>query len=553
MSNMLRTLSIKNFAIIADMKVSFNDGFTVLTGQTGAGKSLIIDSLSLLLGERAATELIRTGEEKATVLGTFEINKDKFRWFFDKYQIEPSSELMVERSIGRTRSVVRINGTTVPLNTLQEVAPYLADIHDQFDFYKILNPENYLSLIDSFDNEKILPLKNKYQSNYLSYKEKNDAYLNLIKERDRIKENKDFYEYQYKELDGANLIKNEDKDIQDELEALKNFDKIYSLSEEAKKIINGSSLDNIYDLIDIMKDISKVSPSYKETAEELENKYYEISDICSELKKDFSHLEFDPDHMEELNERDAELSRLKRKYKKNLDELIEFRDNLKTLLASDSDVEIHIEKAEKELRLSKDKAMESALKLSKARKEVAKLIEKRLEGSLKDLLLSAKFSILFINENAILSENGIDEVDFYIETNAGEGLKPLAKIVSGGEASRIMLAFKEIFIKANKVPTVVFDEIDTGISGEAAEAVAKKIYEISKSSQVIAITHLPQVAAYSTTHMLITKKEENGRTYANIKVLTPEEKIREIAKLISDGDVTSKQLEYAKELVEKTK
>ncbi len=550
---MLRTLSIKNFAIIADAKVDFKEGFTVLTGQTGAGKSLVIDSLSLLLGERAATELIRTGEEKATVLGVFDIDKDKFGWFFEKYQIPASSELSVERSIGKTRSLVRINGTTVPLNTLQEVAPYLADIHDQFDFVKILNPENYLSLIDGFDNEKISPLKNEYQSNYLSYKEKNETYLNLIRERDRIKENRDFYEYQYKELDGANLNKNEDKDIQDELEALKNFDKIYSLSEEAKKIIDGSSLDNIYDLIDIMKNISKVSPSYKETAEELENKYYEISDICSSLKKDFSHLEFDPDHMEELNERDAELSRLKRKYKKNLDELIDFRDNLKTLLASDSDAEIHIEKAEKELRLSKEKAMESALKLSKARKEVAKLIEKRLEGSLKDLLLSAKFSILFVNENAVLSDNGIDEVDFYIETNAGEGLKPLAKIVSGGEASRIMLAFKEIFIRANKVPTVVFDEIDTGISGVAAEAVARKIHEISKSSQVIAITHLPQVAAYSTTHILIAKKEENGRTYTNIKVLSPEEKIREIAKLISDGEVTSKQLEYAKELVEKAK
>ncbi len=550
---MLRTLSIKNFAIIADAKVDFKEGFTVLTGQTGAGKSLVIDSLSLLLGERAATELIRTGEEKATVLGVFDIDKDKFGWFFEKYQIPASSELSVERSIGKTRSLVRINGTIVPLNTLQEVAPYLADIHDQFDFVKILNPENYLSLIDGFDNEKISPLKNEYQSNYLSYKEKNETYLNLIRERDRIKENRDFYEYQYKELDGANLNKNEDKDIQDELEALKNFDKIYSLSEEAKKIIDGSSLDNIYDLIDIIKNISEFSPAYKETAEELENKYYEISDICSSLKKDFSHLEFDPDHMEELNERDAELSRLKRKYKKSLDELIDFRDNLKTLLASDSDAEIHIEKAEKELRLSKEKAMESALKLSKARKEVAKLIEKRLEGSLKDLLLSAKFSILFVNENAILSDNGIDEVDFYIETNAGEGLKPLAKIVSGGEASRIMLAFKEIFIRANKVPTVVFDEIDTGISGEAAEAVARKIHEISKSSQVIAITHLPQVAAYSTTHILIAKKEENGRTYTNIKVLSPEEKIREIAKLISDGEVTSKQLDYAKELVSKAK
>lgn len=548
---MLNSLSIKNFAIISNAEVSFKDGFTVLTGQTGAGKSLVIDSLSLLLGSRAATELIRTGEDKAIVDGSFSIEASKFSSFFETYQIEPSNELNIERVIGRSRSLVKINGVTVPLNALQEIAPKLADIHDQFDFYKILNPDNYLELIDGFNAEKIEPLKAKYVTSFNEYKEKKEALNKLISERDRIRENKDFYDYQYKELDGANLIPNEDKDIEDEILTLKNFDKIYSLSEEAKRIINGNSLDNIYDLIDILKNISKVSSGYEESIKVLEDRYYEISDICADLKKSFNKLDFDPDHLEELNERDAELSRLKRKYKKSLDELIEFRDTLKGLLANDSDVDVRIEKAEKLVSFAKQNCLEDALSLSKARKETAKVIESRLESSLKDLLLSAKFSILFMNEDVSFLETGIDTVDFYIETNKGEGLKSLSKVVSGGEASRIMLAFKEIFIEANKVPTVIFDEIDTGISGEAAEAVARKIYQISKISQVISITHLPQVAARSTDHILISKKEENGRTYTSIKRISKEEKVREIAKLISDGEITEKQLDYARELVDK--
>ncbi len=546
---MLKTLSIKNFAIIENVNLSFKEGFTVLTGQTGAGKSLIIDSLSLLLGKRAMTEMIRSGEEKATVIGTFDIVSKRFSSFFKENDIVPSSLLTIERSFSKSRSVVKINDVVVPLSLLQEISPLLMDIHDQFDFEKILNKDDYLSLIDGYDNERIIPLKREYLSFYQSYKSKKEECESLIKEREKIRENRDFYEYQYKELKAASLIKNEDKDIEDELSSLTNFDKIFSLSLKAKEIINGSSLDDIYELISILKNISSLSPSYKNDVSELEERYYQMNDICSSLKRSFDRLDFDPIHLEELNERDAELSRLKRKYKKDLDGLIEFRDHLESLLDDDTNIDIKIEKAEKELKLAKEECLEAALKLSSVRKEIAKRIEDNLERSLKDLLLNARFSILFINDDFVFSENGIDEVDFYIETNIGEGLKPLSKIVSGGEASRIMLAFKEIYILANKVPTVIFDEIDTGISGKAAEAVARKIYEISKISQVISITHLPQVVAYSSTHILIDKKEIDGRTYVSVKELSKEEKIKEIAKLISNGEVTDRQLEYAKELI----
>ncbi len=336
------------------------------------------------------------------------------------------------------------------------------------------------------------------------------------------------------------------------METLKNFDKVFSYSSEAKKIIDGEGLDSLYSLLSIIKNLSSLSPSYSSSYKELEDAYYKLSDICSSLKKELSSLDFDPDRLDELNERDALLSRLKRKYKKGLDELISYRNELGEILEKDDGYEIKIDKAKKEYESIKCECLESAIRLSSIRKKIAKDIESKLESSLSDLKLKARFSIQFFCDEEILTENGIDNVDFYIETNKGEGLKPLNKIVSGGEASRIMLAFKEIYILANKVPTVIFDEIDAGISGEAAEAVARKIHEISSYSQVIAITHLPQVAAYSDHHILISKKEENGRTFSKIKELSKEEKIIEIAKLISNGEVTDKQVEYARELTNKT-
>ena len=546
---MLNTLSIKNFAIIADNNISFKEGFTVLTGETGAGKSLIIDSLSLLLGERAQTEMIRLNEEKAIVKGSFSINEDDFIPFFEKYEIKPSDKLDIERVISKTKSVVKINEVALPLNALKELSPKLANIHDQFDCFKILDQENYLSLIDGFDEEKIEPIKKEYLSEYEDYKNKKEYLERLIEEKERFNENKDFFLYQYKELKDASLKENEDIEVRNELEGLKNFDKIHSYSLEVKKIMDGDSLDSLYSLLLLIKGLSSISPSYSSLHQDMEEAYYKLSDTCSLLKKELSSLDFDPERMDELNERDAYLSRLKRKYKKDLSELISYRNDLEEILEKDDGYEIKVKKANKEYEIAKDRCLIKAYELSSIRKEIAKEIETKLESSLSDLKLKARFSILFFNDDKTLSENGLDNVDFYIETNKGEGLKPLNKIVSGGEASRIMLAFKEIYVLSNKIPTVIFDEIDAGISGEAAEAVAKKIYEISSYSQVIAITHLPQVAAYSNNHILISKKEINGRTFSEIKELSKEEKIREIAKLISNGEVTESQLEYARELI----
>ena len=551
---MLKRLTIKNFAIISSADVFFENGFTVLTGATGAGKSLVIDSLSLLLGMRASTEMIRTGEAQAIVRGEFELETNLLKSLLSAFPNVPNQEgtLVVERTISHSKSVVKINGQTVPLSTLQIFAKALADIHDQFDFQRILNPENYLALIDGFDDQLISPLLSDYQSKLSSFKQKENELKILCSERDKIRENKDFYEYQYKELDGADLHPDEDKEIAEELATLKNFDKIYSLSKEAREIIEGETFDRLYDLLNSLKNLSNLQPSYREACDALEDHYYALSDLGAELRRSFDRLDYSPERLDELNERDAELSRLKRKYRKDINELIDFRDHLRVLLGNESDIDNRIDLAERAVENARQSCLDSALSLQKARKSVAEQIERKLEKGLKDLRIDARFSVVFFQNSPIaFYDNGIDLVDFLIETNAGEGLKSLSKVVSGGEASRIMLAFKEIFIKANHIPTVIFDEIDTGISGEAAEAVALKIQEISKFAQVIAITHLPQVAARSTSHILVEKHEESGRTFTSIKHLNHEEKIIEIGKLITDGKLTQKQLDYARELVDK--
>jgi DNA repair protein RecN (Recombination protein N) len=552
---MLKRLTITNLAIIENVDIVLKDGFTVLTGATGAGKSLVIDSLSLLLGARASSELIRTGEDKATIVGLFEIHNSRLEALLSSFDIPfANHELQVERTIGLTKNYIKANGVPVSLNQLSQISLYLADIHNQFDFEKILNPDNYLGIIDGFSYELINGYKNEYSTLLENYQAKKKDYDSIIEKKNKLEESRDFYEFQYNELKEADLKEGEEDSIASELSLLKHYDEIYSLTKQADDIIHDDFLDKLYDLNKILAKLASFQEKYKETHDKLDDRYYEINDIFTSLKKDFASIDYDPDRLNVLEQRDSDLSALKRKYRKSIPELISYRDELASLVGKDSHLDEEIEEKKKE----KDEAFSLAFKkgeeLSAIRRKVASSIEKELEKNLADLLLKAKFKIAF-NEPKVsdgdiaLKSNGIDSVDFLIETNTGEGLKSLSKIVSGGEASRLMLAFKTIYIKANKVSTIIFDEIDTGISGEVAYAVAKKIHEISLYAQVIAITHMPQVASFSDHHILISKEVKNGRTFTHMKELDLEEKIKEVANLISGGKITEKQLEYAKEMV----
>ncbi|MDY6070422.1 MAG: DNA repair protein RecN [Bacilli bacterium] len=550
---MLKRLIIHNLAIFENVDVSFQDGFSVLLGETGAGKSLMIDSLSLLLGMRASSELIRSGENKASVTGYFSIERPELSAYLSKINVPMhDDEIVVERIIGINKNVVKINSVPVSLNDLIKISKYLANIHSQFDFEKILNPENYLDIIDGFSFELSTRLKDEYTSLLNQYKEKKEEYSLLLEKKAKLEEARDFYEYQYGELKAADLKEGEEEEISSEISLLRNYDKIYSLVQETNEIINGSFMDDFYRLSDNLSKLANYQKQYEESHEKIDERYYEIEDLLNNLKKEFRSLDYDPNRLNDLEQRDSDLSSLQRKYKKSIPELIAYRDELGTILGKNSSFEDSLEEKKEEMLQSLKEAISKAKELTLLRTRNAKTIEKELTHSLKDLLLNVRFQILFKDEKedeSSLKENGIDDVDFLIETNIGEGLKPLSKVISGGEASRIMLAFKALFIKANRIPTVIFDEIDTGISGETAQAVARKIKEISLTTQVISITHMPQVASLSDHPILISKTVKDGRTYSNVKELSLEEKIRQIAYLISGGKVTEKQLEYAKEMV----
>ena len=554
---MLNRLIIKNFAIIEDIDISFNEGLTVITGETGAGKSLIIDSINLLLGDRASVEMIRNGEEKASITGYFTFKNARLSAVLNQLDIPyEDNSLVVSRTVSNSKSTIKINNKVVTLNELKQVGKYLADIHQQFDMVKLLNKDNYIDIVDGFRFDLIKEYKDKYLTSLELLKQKEADYVALLNKINEIKAKRDNYEYELKELEAFDLLLNEEEDINSRIDLLKNFDKIYALLEETKALIDKESLDDIYEIKENISKLSNYQSEYQEVYEKINDYYYELEAIYDDLKHKLSRMDYDPQELDNLETRKNDLQLLKKKYNKSIAELIAYKDELKELLQSDEDLDISLKEKKDEFSTQYDETYQLALDLSNVRKSVAESIEKDLMNNMQDLLLKTTFKIDFVTSKkdkdlslSIFKENGIDEVEFLIETNIGEGLKPLAKVVSGGEMSRIMLAIKALFIKSQKISTVIFDEVDTGISGEIARKVALKVYDMSLSTQVFSITHLPQVASLSNHHLKISKVVNNGRTYTIVKELSLDEKIHEIAAMISGGKVTNSQLEYAKEMI----
>ena len=554
---MLIKLKVQNFAIIEDIEIDFKDGLTVLTGETGAGKSLIIDCIGLLLGERAASEMIRQGEEKAIVQGVFDNNTPLLRAALEKAGVPEKDGLIeIKRTISSTKNVVKINDTTITLNELKYIMSLIADIHQQFDMVKLFNNENYLAMVDGFNSRLVNQYLDKYLMSYNTLKEQASSYNALVKRIDEFNRNQEEYEYAYSEIKALGLKENEEEEINSEISLLENYDKIYSLLMESKELMDGDALNNIYTIKENVSKLSEYQNEYQDYIERLNNAYYELEDMFEEIKKKADYLNYDPEHLDALIERSHAINALKKKYNKTFDGLRVYEDELNALLKYKEDYSILLKEEKDKLQAAYDEAYTRALDLHKVREDIGLSITKDLEKTLSELALSCRFNVAVIGKEkdvnldiSIFNETGIDTIEFFIETNIGEGLKPLAKVVSGGELSRIMLAIKLLYVKAQKIGTIIFDEIDTGISGDVASKVAKKIKELSYGHQVITITHLPQVASLSDHHIRIAKKVSNNRTYTTIKELSLDEKIYEIASLISSGKVTDKQLEYAKEMV----
>lgn len=555
---MLIELKVKNFAIIEDIEIKFKDGLTVLTGETGAGKSLIIDCIALLLGERAASEMIRQGEEKAVVFGVFDNRSPLLKAALERNNIPEKDGLIeISRTISTTKNIVKINDAPITLNELKNIMSLVADIHQQFDTVKLFNNENYLSMVDGFNSRLIKQYLDKYLNSFSLLREQYQSYQSLLKRIDEFNHHQEEYEYAYNEIKALDLKENEEEEeIEAEISLLENYDKIYALLMESKEKMDGDALSDIYSVKENITKLASYQNEYEEYVSRLDNAYYELEDIFEDIKKKADRLSYDPSRLDNLIERNRTINSLKKKYEKSFAELRNYQNELEELLKYKEDCSVLLKEEKDKLSSIYDETYILAMDLHKVRENIANNIAKDLEKTLADLALSCRFNVQVLSKEksddfnlSIFNENGIDEVEFYIETNIGEGLKPLAKVVSGGELSRVMLAIKLLYIKSQKINTIIFDEIDTGISGDVASKVGKKIKELSYSHQVITITHLPQVACLSDHHIRISKNVINKRTYTSIKELTLDEKIYEIASLISSGKLTNKQLEYAKEMI----
>ena len=524
---MLKSLDIKNFAIIEDLHVDFTSGMTVLTGETGAGKSLIIDTISLLLGQRADGDMIRYEAKKASILGIFTYQNAKIDDILAKYSIPILPEMSIYREIiDNSRNIIKINNTLVSLTILKQLANLLADIHVQNDTFKLFNQENYLEFITPNADSNYDKLFAEYTISYANYLEAYKNYNRILTGQKEEEKRLEFLEYEKTELSKLELTKDIDLDLKASIAKLENHDKIFTALSSAYENLENEffSLDNIYNSANALKRISDLDEGYQESYEKLLDSYYVLDEIKSNLYKQLNNLDFNQEELNIQNERLSEIEKIKAKYKMSVNELIAYLNEISLRIEMVKDYD-NVLKEAKELLIKKfEVAKIKALALSNYRKKLAQNIEIGIKKECLDLdLVDTEFKIAFKEVNLdnyqssnIFKETGIDEIEFLISFNRGEPLRPLHKVASGGEMSRIMLAFKSYFASNANLSLMVFDEIDTGVSGSTAKKIADKLSNLAKYTQTLCITHLPQVAAVGDQHINIYKEVVNNRTTVNI-------------------------------------
>lgn len=555
MSLVLSELSIKNFAIIDYLTISFEKGLTVITGETGAGKSIIIDAIQLLIGGRGSAEFVRHGEKKAEIEGLFQVD-DQTHPIYEKmeqfgFELEEGM-IVLRREIFKTgKSVCRVNGKLVTISILREIGSTLVDIHGQHEHQALLNETKHLSLLDQFATEKMTPALEEYKALYERYQKTWHKLQSLTKNEQQMAQRLDLLTFQWNEIQQANLQLNEDEELMEEKRKLSNFEKIYESLSFAYNGLQGEQkgLDWLGLSMSHLESAAHLDPSYKQFYETASNCFYMLEEVASAIRNELDGLQYDPDRLNEIQERLDEINKLKRKYGSTIEEILEYGAKIEEELETLQNRESHIEQMENTLSSIKKDLLVEAKELTNIRKKFAKLLTQLIEKELKELYMEKTIFEVKFSERKDFSPDGMDIVEFYLSPNPGEPLKPLSKIASGGELSRIILALKSIFAKYEGKTSIVFDEVDTGVSGRVAQAIAEKIYHVSTYSQVLCITHLPQVAAMADTHMFILKKERKGRTTTSVAILNEEEKIKEIARMISGVEITDITKEHAKELL----
>lgn len=545
---MLKSLYISSFVIIDEMQVDFHEGMSVLTGETGAGKSIIIDAIGQLCGNRSSAQLVRHGKEKAIIEGVFEIDENQEAVkAFEEIGIDFDNDIIIHKEIhANGKSTIKVNYRPVTNAALKIIAPYLIHIHSQFETQTIFSIKNHITILDRFINDDT------YRNDYLDYYR---HYRDLVKkirdinEVDMSDERIEYYQSQYEELKDLEYTDEDIENLEHEAEMMKNYEKLNTHMRTFDHLVNDShgvleQLQNAIDELESVKDYD----DFKDDYNKLYNEYYTLSDIISSLMNSYDGIDFDEYRFNEINEELFKIQRLQRKYGYSMKAIYEARDELKEKI----DASLHRDEVLEELEEQKDHYYNLALNKAKQwhqqRMEYALKFESLIQQQLVDLYLDkAQFKVDF--EETELSKEGIDKVVFKVSMNAGQAFTPLNESASGGEISRVMLAIKIITLNQAFVDTVIFDEVDTGVSGKVADAIGRKMEELSKNKQVICITHLPQVAVHALNHYVLNKESEDNETYTSIQQVTGENRIKEIAKLLSGDSITEEALNNARSLL----
>ena len=551
---MLLEISIKNFAIIEAISLNFEKGMTVLTGETGAGKSIIIDAMNMMLGARATTDVIRHGAPKAEIEGLFSVeNSHALQMIFDEQGIELGDEIIIRREILQNgRSVSRVNGQMVNLSVLRSIGQYLVDIHGQHDQEELMRPQLHIQMLDGFGDADFLELKQAYQTNFDAYRKMRKQLLEIKKNQEEHKARIEMLEFQMAEIESASLQPGEDLKLNQERDKLLNHKNIADTLTNAYTMLDNeefSSLANVRSAMNDMESLEDYDVEYREISTSLSESYYVLEDVTKRLEDIIESLDFDGNRLMQIESRLDLIHAITRKYGGNVDDVLMYfakiteEYNLLTgnNLSSD-DMEAELKKLEVSL-------VDLATNLASARHNLAQQLETEIQQELKDLYMDkARFQVQFTKGK--FTREGNESVEFYISTNPGEDFKPLVKVASGGELSRLMLAIKSAFSRKEGKTSIVFDEVDTGVSGRVAQAIAQKIHKIGQHGQVLAISHLPQVIAIADYQFFIEKISNDHSTVSTVRLLTVEERVEEVAKMLAGENVTEAALSQARELLQ---
>jgi DNA repair protein RecN (Recombination protein N) len=574
---MLQELDIRDYALIDKLKIGFSSGLNILTGETGAGKSIIIGAMGLMLGERVSADVIRTGAKRSLVRGTFEIP--------DNYQVktmirevdledeEDSDTLLLSRELSDTgRSRYHINEQNTTLSTVREVGDRLIDIHGQHEHQTLFRHEEHLNILDNFGDLK--PLRQKVADIYDQLQSLQARYNQLIRDRDERMRQKDLLEFQLKELEDAKLEQDEEEKLTREQQILNNAELVFELANSIYERLYSSEEPDLMPVLDILKsmraDLAKlhqIDSQLEGTQSRFENAIYELEDIAEFMRDYRDKVEFDPRKLSEVEARLDLIYRLKRKYGvESVTELLSYKDDVAKQLEDLSLSSSRVDDIRQEIQKVTADATESALKLSKQRQQNARKMKSLVEKELHSLgMEKTVFEVQVVQneaEDGIIKDNGkkfrlspegIDSVEFLISPNVGEELRQLTRIASGGEISRIMLAIKTVLVRTDEISIMIFDEIDTGIGGRIAEVIGRKLRELAKARQVICITHLPQIASLADSHCLVSKKVVQDRTVVEVSMLSEEERVKEIGRMLAGEKITDVTLAHAREMIEQAK